>query len=71
MLLMVPVRQRHSMTNLYGKCTLVNVSLETLGVSKDATPDEINAAYSKLKEYFDPSKNSDPNIRIYFDDLTL
>jgi len=44
---------------------------ETLGVTKNAKKEEIEKAYNKLKEFFDPSNNSDPNLRIFFDDLTL
>jgi DnaJ-class molecular chaperone len=47
------------------------VLIETLGVTKEAKKEDIEQAYSRLKEYFDPSKNSDPNVRIFFDDLTL
>jgi DnaJ-class molecular chaperone len=46
-----------------------DVSLETLGVLNNATPEEIEAAYSKLKEYY--ADSSDATTKIYFDDLTL
>ena len=57
------------MTNLY----------ETLGVTYDATQEEIEGAYTRLSKFFDP-KNSDepgntmaddPIMKIYFDDISL
>lgn len=54
------------MTNLY----------ETLGVTYDASEEEIKNAYTRLSKFFDP-KEGDPNakddpvMKIYFDDITL
>ena len=47
------------------------IYIETLGVNRDATNEDIERAYQRLKMYFDPEKNNDPNIKIFFDDLTL
>ena len=62
------------MTTLYGKSwkphTLI-LLIETLGVTNAATEEEIQAAYNKLKDYFHPSKTSDPVLGIYFNDMTL
>lgn len=66
LLLKWPVRQRHSMTNLY----------ETLGVTYDADLAEIENAYKRLSKFFDPKEGDsatkdDPVMKIYFDDITL
>ena len=57
------------MTNLY----------ETLGVTFDATTDEIENAYARLSKFFDPKGEGqagntmadDPIMKIYFDDISL
>ena len=43
--------------------------LETLGVPDDAKDEEIQEAYDRLKVYY--AQSTDPNMKIYFDDLTL
>ena len=60
------------MTNLY----------ETLGVTHDATEEEIIEAYKRLSQFLDPTGNAkeedledtladDPIMKIYFADITL
>ena len=57
LLLVYPHRLKHQMTNLY----------ETLGVTPKASKSEIEAAYTKLRVFFE----KDPALHIFFDDLTL
>jgi DnaJ-class molecular chaperone len=33
--------------------------------------EEIHQAFLKLSEYFHPDKNSDPDAKIYFNDITM
>ena len=53
------------MTNLY----------ETLGVDHFATKEEIQKAYDRLASFYDPEKmasgTADPQMKIYFDEITL
>jgi DnaJ-class molecular chaperone len=41
-----------------------------MGVAKDAKPEEIEARYQKLKEYFGQA-SADPTMKLFFDDVTL
>ncbi len=46
--------------------------LETLGVTDKASSEEIDAAYENMKKYYDPAKfETEPTLKIFFDDLTL
>ena len=36
-----------------------------------ATMEEIHEAYRKLEEFFHPDRNTDPDARIFFNDITL
>ncbi len=48
---------------------LIDFSIETLGVAHEAKDEEIQEAYNRMKHFYE--KSEDPNMKIYFDDLTL
>ena len=49
------------MTNLY----------ETLGVNRDASPEEIMRVYAELESIYSPLAVKDMNIKIMFDDIKM
>jgi len=56
------VRQKHSMTNLY----------ETLGVTYEASTEEIEKSYKRLCSFFDKATlEENPGMKIYFDDISI
>ena len=48
----------------------MNNYYETLGVSKDATQDEIKKAYRKLVIQYHPDKNSAPDAKDKFSEIS-
>ena len=61
-LIAIPVRHKMSMTNLY----------ETLGVTFEATTEDIEEAFKKRAHYFDREMLAEnPGLKIYFDDMLL